>query len=270
MDFEKIVVSVIIPVYNSEDTILKAINSVLEQTYDGPVEIIVVNDGSTDNSLAILKNFQSENLSVPFFIIDQLNGGVSSARNAGLKVAKGEYIAFLDSDDIWLPDKLKKQIMFLEKNLQYSFVGCLHNSIVLKSPYKIENDVYIITIKKMLVKMAPQTSTALVRKEVFLKSGIYDENQKYAEDGNLWFRIAFNHKMAILPESLVFAGAGKPGFGHSGLSAKIWLMQKGEMKNILELLKYEKISLFQFLIFSSYSLLKFLRRVIIVTFRKNI
>lgn len=106
----KSLVSVIIPVYNAEDFLEEAIRSVLGQNY-GNIEIIAVNDGSTDNSLGILKQYERD-----VIVIDQKNAGVASARNRGIAEAKGEYVAFLDNDDIFLPDKIRAQVAYLEEH----------------------------------------------------------------------------------------------------------------------------------------------------------
>ena len=110
-------ISVIIPMYNSKDTIKSAVESVLNQTYSEPVEIIVINDGSKDGCEKIVEEIILNNqTNRTIKLINKPNGGVSSARNRGIKEASGDWIAFLDSDDIWLPEKLQKQVNEIEKN----------------------------------------------------------------------------------------------------------------------------------------------------------
>jgi len=113
-------VSVIIPNYNYAEFVDKAIESVLSQTYKN-IEIIVVDDGSTDNSLDILSSYSSE-----ITLISQCNLGVSSARNAGLAKASGEYVCFLDSDDIWFSNKIEVQISHLLNNKKACVYGGIH------------------------------------------------------------------------------------------------------------------------------------------------
>lgn len=263
-------VSIIIPMYNSSSSIIRALQSIANQTYQGITEIIVVDDGSTDNSFELVKSY-SETLEMNNIrIFRQSNGGVSSARNRAIKDANGTFIAFLDSDDEWLPSKISKQVDFFSNYPDYAFVGCIHNSISLFPVYKAKNGYYTVSLRKMLLKMAPQTSTAMLKKEVFQKTGFFDESQKYAEDGNLWFRICHHFKMAIIDENLVLCGSGKPGFGHSGLSANIYKMQIGEMKNIKELLKLKEISIFEYIFFMSYSILKYIRRFLRVKINKTL
>src|SRR5262245_25838031 len=103
-------VSVIIPSYNSARFVSQAVRSVLEQTYS-PLEIIVVNDGSTDDTVSVLDAYKGD-----IQIVHQANGGVSKARNRGIREAKGKFIAFLDADDQWLPSKIQKQIDCLRAN----------------------------------------------------------------------------------------------------------------------------------------------------------
>ena len=109
-------ISVIIPMYNASETIVRVLNSVKNQTLKCDYEILVINDGSKDNSKEIVEKYISENSGSNIILIDQLNGGVSTARNAGLRASKGELIAFLDSDDEWFPDKLEKQKQILNNN----------------------------------------------------------------------------------------------------------------------------------------------------------
>jgi len=122
-------VSVIIPMYNSEGTIITAIKSVLNQTFTPVMEIIIVNDGSIDNSKKIVEQYILDNkLDKLIRLINKTNGGVSSARNLGIQEAKGEYIALLDSDDEWLPEKMQKQFKEIEKNPQIKFIGTNRNN----------------------------------------------------------------------------------------------------------------------------------------------
>src|SRR4030042_6253183 len=104
-------VSVIIPTYNRADCVTKSIDSVLSQTYND-YEIIVVDDGSTDNTRQILQSYVDKCL---IHYIYQDNAGCAAARNSGIRAAKGQWIAFLDSDDTWLPDKLAEQMQYLSE-----------------------------------------------------------------------------------------------------------------------------------------------------------
>src|SRR5579864_8740685 len=109
-------VSVVIPAYNAARFLGDAIQSVLNQTYSN-FEVVVVNDGSTDDTESVVRSFGDR-----LFYVKQANKGVSAARNEGIKRARGQYVAFLDSDDVWLPTKLAEQIPFLEQNPEVGLV----------------------------------------------------------------------------------------------------------------------------------------------------
>lgn len=109
MEAARKTVSAIIPVFNGEATIAAAIDSALAQEFDGEIEVIVVNDGSTDATATVLEAYRGR-----VTVLDRVNGGPAGARNAGVRASHGEYIAFLDADDIWLPGKLKKTLAALD------------------------------------------------------------------------------------------------------------------------------------------------------------
>ena len=109
-------VSVVIPTYNRKNKVVEAINSVISQNFES-IEILVIDDGSTDGTAEFLTS-----LSLPITVITKSNGGVSSARNTGIKASKGKYVAFLDSDDLWLPGKLAAQVDFLNNHPEIPLV----------------------------------------------------------------------------------------------------------------------------------------------------
>ncbi|NES72852.1 MAG: glycosyltransferase family 2 protein, partial [Okeania sp. SIO2D1] len=106
-------ISVIIPVYNGEKTIRDTINSVLKQSF-ADFELIIINDGSTDSTLEVINSFQDHRLKV----FSYPNAGQGASRNRGIELAKGEYISFIDADDMWTSDKLEKQLQALQDNPQ--------------------------------------------------------------------------------------------------------------------------------------------------------
>lgn len=110
-------VSIIIPAYNASRTIIRTLDSLKNQTrFDLIKEILVINDGSTDDTVALLENYKQLNPNMPIQIINKMNGGVSTARNIGLKLSSGEWIGLCDSDDEWLPRKLEIQYDIIKKN----------------------------------------------------------------------------------------------------------------------------------------------------------
>lgn len=258
------VISVIIPVYNAEESIEKCLDSIKKQTWKGEFEIIVINDGSTDRSGEILENYRKKNPEMPIQLINQENGGVSKARNAGLKIAKGDYIALLDSDDEWLPEKTDRQMKYLQNSdFRVDFLASLWNDEKVSFPYAIGgNGLVAINLNKLLFKVTGQTSTAIFKKKILENTGFFDERQRYSEDANYWMRISENNSMFLLPEKLVIAGNGKKSFGFSGLSANLKEMEKGIQKNISEMYRNKRINLLQYLFYFVFSKLKYIVRPI--------
>lgn len=261
-------VSVIIPLYNAEKTIEKCIKSVELQKGNFSIEIIIINDGSTDNSFKTVQDYIQRNNRNNIHIYTQENKGASAARNFGIRKANGRYIALIDSDDVWLEGKLVAQMEVFEEN-DVDFVGTLHNNLQLGFPYKLKNNLFEVNFKKLMIKMAPSTITAIFKRELIEKSGYYDESQKYCEDGNLWLRFSKVGKMVILNANYAIAGDFKPLFGHSGLSGNLKAMYNGEKKNLCDMLKLKYINYLQFLFYKSYIGLKYYRRVAIVSSRKG-
>lgn len=258
------VISVIIPVYNAEESIEKCLDSIKNQTWKGEFEIIVINDGSADRSGEILENYRKKNPEMPIQLINQENGGVSKARNTGLKIAKGDYIALLDSDDEWLPEKTEKQMKYLQNSdFGVDFITSLWNDEKVSFPYAIGgNGLVAINLNKLLFKVTGQTSTAIFKRKILENTGFFDERQRYSEDANFWMRISENNSMFLLPEKLVIAGNGKKSFGFSGLSANLKEMEKGIQKNISEMYRNKRINLLQYLFYFVFSKLKYIVRPI--------
>jgi glycosyltransferase involved in cell wall biosynthesis len=199
-------VSVIIPTYNSGRFIAQAVQSVLSQTYQ-QFEIIVIDDGSTDATRDILLEFDGY-----IQYCYQENCGPSAARNAGIKIAGGDYICFLDADDIWMPNKLEIQLAFmaqhedislvfsdmeewdLDKRLPRSFLEtkAFRSDIVSQTPIQD-------TFKKLLIENFVLTSTVMARKECFVKAGLFDESLRVAEDRDMLLRITAYFKIACIP-----------------------------------------------------------------------
>lgn len=258
-------ISVIIPMYNSKDTIQRAIESIINQTYIEPIEIIVVNDGSEDGCEKIVEEMILNNKTNRVInLINKLNGGVSSARNIGIKEAVGEWIALLDSDDIWLPEKLQKQVNEIEENSDIKFIGTNRNSDVYSFFRKSDRRIYSLKVKEIIAKWHPHTSTALINKEILLKTNLYDETRTHAEDGDLWLRIAQFCDLYVLNENLVYTGGGKRSFGESGLSANMPKMYQGEMLALKGAKNRNQINFIEYIGFCCWLTLKYYRRILIV------
>ncbi len=190
-------ISVIIPAYNAGDTIAHTIESILAQSVR-PAQIIVIDDGSTDNTAQIVQQFQDVTY------IHQQNESVSSARNAGIKAATGNWIAFLDADDLWLDKNLELQIDILKNNPDLVWTTGNHFQYLkdkgIKQPLispdkaralldgKDHFEDYLIAFKK---HCRGCTDTMLIRKDIFDQIGLFDTERSLGEDIELWFKIAF-------------------------------------------------------------------------------
>ena len=245
----KIETSIIIPVYNAEKTINKCLESVLNQTYKN-YEVIIINDGSTDKSLDVIKQFFCINsVDDNWYIIDNENQGVSVSRNEGIIKAKGEYIAFLDSDDSWSEEKLEKQLLFIKEKK----INILGTAIRYNDKYC---DYIKYNFKDILLSNRLCTSSVLVKKQLLLKCGLFDEKMSYSEDYRLWLTIAKIHPIYLLNELLTFYNVDNT----NGLSSKKWLMEKGELSNFKFLFKRGDITQFQYIFYSLISFIKYMRR----------
>lgn len=246
-------VSVIIPMYNAEKTIEKCLISIFNQTYKN-FEILIVDDGSTDNSCEIIKDMKRKEIN----LVRQKNAGPSKARNMGISIATGVYIAFLDSDDEWFPSKLEEQLKVFESDTSIGMVACC---TTLKKKIRSEK-VQKITLFGTLTKNSLATSSILVRKEILKKVGFFDETMKYSEDIELWLRILIETNVVLLNMVLI-----KYEFGN-GLTSNFKGMFKG-VKRILDKLlkkrvfsKYRVLNLCIFLYFYIFEHLKYIRRII--------
>lgn len=194
-------ISVIIPVYNGEKYIHDAVQSVVEQTYPN-LEIIVVDDGSADNT----RNQVADNFpSVLYFY--QKNKGVAAARNLGIKKSTGEYIAFLDSDDSWLPEKISMQMEEIVKNPR---IKIIHTNIKIRVNGQIQNTIYPVGHQegKIFENLLLHTgsvvcSTLLINRECFEKVGYFDEELRTAEDVHLFLRLAHYYDFYFLDKALI-------------------------------------------------------------------
>jgi glycosyltransferase involved in cell wall biosynthesis len=257
-------VSVIIPIFNSEMTIIETLRSVFRQTY-ADWEIIIVNDGSTDNSMAVVRNFMkthSEGKGIK--IIDQGNKGVASARNAGMRAAKGEYIAFLDSDDIWRETKLEAQVSLMERMKSVDFISsALPGMLRRRGGAEWER----IGFKRLLLKNVFQPSCVLMKSSVIDKVGFFDEGRRFAEEGDYFYRIAHDMECVLMNEVLTVYGDNKHGFGSSGLSGNILEMERGELQNLANARARGHIGTLLRALLVVFSILKFTRRFAITKYR---
>lgn len=223
-------ISVIIPTFNRKEKVVGAVESVLQQDYDN-FELIVVDDGSTDGTKEYLEG-EFKNIKV----IRQENKGVSGARNLGIKESKGEYIAFLDSDDRWLADKLSRQISYMQEKLGYDICHTeeiWYRNGVRVNPMKKHQDCAADLFNTSLKICVISTSSAIIKKTVFDDVGLYDESMVACEDYDLWLRITAKYKVLFLAKKLVV----KYGGSSDQLSKKYWGMDRFRVFSMGKLLE---------------------------------
>lgn len=218
-------ISCVIPTFNRSDRLLAAIGSVMNQTQ--PVdEIIVVDDGSTDGTPEVLKQLQRERPELPLIVLRQDNRGPATARNAGIRQARSEYVAFLDDDDIWLPAKLARQKECLIAFPTLTLLGCATDTLA------FVGDIRLVPIKawNLVLRNWFLTPGVIARRDVLLTCGGFPEDMRCCEDYATWLLLAEHHQCALLNEILVVCGHGKPSFGASGLSRDLVELYAGERK----------------------------------------
>ncbi|APF20512.1 glycosyl transferase family 2 [Caldithrix abyssi DSM 13497] len=210
-------ISVIIPVYNRPQMVKRAIESVLAQT-EAAHEILVINDGSTDETPRILEKFGTR-----ITVVNQPHKGVSAARNTGIRLARGEWIALLDSDDEWLPEKLAMAREFHESHPQYLIfqsqeIWIRHGKRV--NPKKKHQKYGGWIFRQSLPLCIVSPSAVVIHQSVFKKVGLFDENFPVCEDYDLWLRVA-----RLFPIGLDSRpGIVKYGGHEDQLSRKYWGM----------------------------------------------
>lgn len=256
-------ISVVIPVYNSEKTIAQVLDSVRTQTALGLIkEVIVVNDGSTDRSHDMITAYREAHKDIMIRLIDKENGGVAAARNDGVKAAIGEWIAFLDADDLWLPEKIERQWHTIIEHPEIDFLGCGHNNTPLKILGRKINTLYKVKIKDLCLKSFPVTPSIIVKKSVFEAVGGFDEDFFYMEDAAFCFQVCVaGYGYYYLPNSLVNTDFLKPFYGSFGLSSNLKEMHYGEIRNIKALKTDGFISDSFYLYLRGFYSLKYFRRL---------
>lgn len=197
-------VTVIIPVYNRERTIKRSIDSVLAQSYAN-IELIIVDDGSSDGTLRVVNSYQDRRMKL---ICLNRNSGANVARNIGISVAQGEYIAFQDSDDEWMKDKLEIQIKYLEstgnKVCYCPYFLCRNKEIKIIPRHPENKELYEEQIQTILRKKnVISTQTLVIHKEVVKTVGIFDETLRRLQDYEFVIRVCQHYKIGYIEKPLV-------------------------------------------------------------------
>lgn len=187
-------ISVIIPLYNKEHFVAKTLESVLSQTYQD-FEVIIIDDGSTDHSVEVVSSYDDSRIK----IIKQPNRGVSSARNHGIQIAKGEYISFLDADDIWYPTFLEEMLELTIQYPKYYFFCCAQKDRPIPT---LPAGVSIIDDHCKYFYLYC-TGSNIIKKEVLDQVGGFRENYQYGEDLDMWLRISCIYPTVYLNKDLM-------------------------------------------------------------------
>lgn len=256
-------VSVILPTFNRSQQLMKAIDSVLCQTH--PVdEIVVVNDGSTDDTLTVLNEFMRIHKGVPIVVLSQENKGPAAARNFAIKAATGDLIAFLDDDDIWHPEKIERQLTVFLLDTKLDLLGCASNIL------RLYNALYLVRLGEcaMLFRNWLMTPTVIVRRSVVLACGGFPEELPIAEDFSLWLRIVVRYRCSFLNEELVSCGYGKPPFGYSGLLENLDILYTAEREVYRRWRKERRASFFSYILVLSFFWARHFRRKLLVLSRR--
>jgi glycosyltransferase involved in cell wall biosynthesis len=245
-------ISVIIPCFNSENTILRALESVQNQTFR-PFEIIVIDDGSSDFTVHLIRKYTSD--VTIHLLCNQSNSGPSYSRNIGIMTAKGNWVAFLDSDDFWHPRKLEIQITILKKTGQKIIGGVAITHDCDNFQFKLK-DIKTRNIHSinMLWKNYFQTPTVLTLRDEDL---FFDQTMSHAEDFDLWTKLLKKHGNGVyMTPCLTFLG--KDPYISKGLSSSLIKMELGELKVLLR-----EENMFLRIAAVSFSIFKFMRRILI-------
>jgi glycosyltransferase involved in cell wall biosynthesis len=251
-------ISVVIPCFNSVATIERALRSVEHQTTK-PHEVLVVDDASSDNTVSMIEQYaltSSLNIRV---IKQSVNGGPSVARNAAWNVATSEFIAFLDADDQWHPQKLELQLgaMLANPTCVMSFHDHLFGSSEQFENLPFTPTTSQATLRNYLLRNRSATPTVMLRTaltERFLNT------KRYAEDYLLWMTIIGSHGSALHIHATL-AHCSNPGYGGSGQSGKLWKMERSELSGFVSLWRSGAISPPTLVAVSIWSITKYLLRL---------
>lgn len=259
-------VSAVIPCFRCQDTIGRAVSSVAAQSHV-PAELILVDDCSGDGTRDLLRQLAGQYAFgwIRLVLLDE-NMGAASARNAGWAAAKQPYIAFLDSDDAWHPEKIRLQCRFMQAHPEVALSGHLHKLLAVDQlpAWQLSRSDQEPNTRR-LGKWPMLLSNRFVTPSAMLKRNIpqrFEERQRYMEDHMLWLNIICSGLRVELLKVPLAAIYKRP-YGQAGLSARWWLMERSDLGNYRRLLVQGHISRSEFVAFAAYSVAKFVRRLAI-------
>lgn len=260
-------VSVIIPCYRCTKTIERAVASIARQTLL-PEEVLLVDDCSGDNrktldSLYRLQWGYQDKIGLKIIALEK-NGGPADARNTGWNAATQPYIAFLDADDEWHPEKLAVQYNYMRDNPKIAVTGHRYNCSGLSNGKSLMHTFSMMTHKRisplsLLFRNSFPTSSAMLRNEIPFR---FSEGKRCAEDFYLWQQVAFSGFPIVRIEAQL-VHYYKALYGKGGLSAQLWKMERGELSNFLALYQAGSINWLLLIAAICFSILKYAKRQII-------
>jgi glycosyltransferase involved in cell wall biosynthesis len=219
-------ISVIIPVFNGEKTLQETIESVLNQNWRD-FELLIINDGSEDATLEIVARFKDSRIK----IFSYPNAGQSTSRNRGIGLATGEYISFIDADDLWTPDKLEAQLRALQENpkaaVAYSWTDWIDESGQLLGQGSHNTEQGKVFAKLLLNDFVANGSNALIRRQALTEVGGFDASVTPAEDWDMWLRLAVHYEFVAVPYVQVFYRISP-----SSASFNVWKMEVSSLQVI--------------------------------------
>lgn len=222
--------SVIIPTFNRAPLLKIAVDSVLNQTFSS-FELIIIDDGSCDNTKDFISSCKDERI----IYKNQTNSGVAHARNRGLERSKGDFIAFLDSDDRWLDTKLEKTCEYIKR---FPLISIFHTEEIWyqggkflahrEKHKKPSGFVYENALPLCCISI----STAVIKKDVFSDVGTFDESLEACEDYDFWLRATARYEVKLIPEELTIKDGGRP----DQLSSSVWGLDRFRIKALDKML----------------------------------
>ena len=222
-------VSVIIPTYNRAGLVQEAVASVLAQTWRD-FELLVVDDGSTDGTVEALAPYASRLR----LLRRESRGGVSAARNTGIAAARGEWLAFLDSDDLWRPEKLARQLAYLaahpDLQLCQTEETWVRRGLRVNQPLthrKVGGRIFFASLERCLVS----PSAVILHRRLLEQHGGFDEDLPAAEDYDLWLRLSWRYEVGLLPEPLIIKRGG-----HADQLSGQWGLDRYRIRALVKLL----------------------------------
>jgi glycosyltransferase involved in cell wall biosynthesis len=258
-------VSVVVPCYRCSSTLTRAVLSVAAQT-QLPAEVILVDDASGDETLHLLYALQARYGQWIRVVSLAVNAGAASARNVGWNSATQPYIAFLDADDAWHPQKIEIQYGYMQQHPELALSGHLcrqspeHSKDAITWPMTWAGDVQEITWSRLLLRHQFVTPSVMLKRDIAPR---FSEGFRHMEDHRLWLEIVGMPLQAVRLEAEL-AAVYKAVYGASGLSADMWRMERAELANYRFFHDQGKLSMVQLFLLQAYSLVKFLRRLVIV------